>query len=31
VALMRSTDLPGDSTALFNWAWRTFDWSLADK
>jgi D-alanyl-D-alanine carboxypeptidase len=26
VSLMRSQDLPGDSTALFNWVWRTFEW-----
>jgi D-alanyl-D-alanine carboxypeptidase len=26
VSLMRSTDLPGDGTALFNWVWRTFAW-----
>jgi D-alanyl-D-alanine carboxypeptidase len=26
VSLMRSQDLPGDSTALFDWVWRTFAW-----
>jgi D-alanyl-D-alanine carboxypeptidase len=26
VSLMRSQDLPGDSTALFDWVWRTFEW-----
>jgi D-alanyl-D-alanine carboxypeptidase len=26
VSLMRSQDLPGDSTALFNWVWRSFEW-----
>ena len=26
VSLMRSQDLPGDSTVLFDWVWRTFDW-----
>jgi D-alanyl-D-alanine carboxypeptidase len=26
VSLMRSRDLPGDSTALFDWVWRTFAW-----
>jgi D-alanyl-D-alanine carboxypeptidase len=26
VSLMRSQDLPADSTALFEWVWRTFEW-----
>jgi D-alanyl-D-alanine carboxypeptidase len=26
VSLMRSEDLPGDSTALFNWVWENFNW-----
>jgi D-alanyl-D-alanine carboxypeptidase len=26
VSLMRSQDLVADSTALFEWAWRTFEW-----
>jgi D-alanyl-D-alanine carboxypeptidase len=26
VALLRSSDLPGDSTRLFEWTWRTFNW-----
>jgi D-alanyl-D-alanine carboxypeptidase len=26
VSLMRSEDLPGDSTALFNWVWDNFNW-----
>jgi D-alanyl-D-alanine carboxypeptidase (penicillin-binding protein 5/6) len=26
VALLRSSDLPGDSTRLFNWTWQTFRW-----
>jgi D-alanyl-D-alanine carboxypeptidase (penicillin-binding protein 5/6) len=26
VSLMRSEDLPGDSTALFNWVWNNFSW-----
>jgi D-alanyl-D-alanine carboxypeptidase len=26
VSLLRSSDLPGDSAALFNWVWRTFTW-----
>ncbi len=26
VSLMRSEDLPGDSTALFNWVWDNFTW-----
>ncbi|MBV9323877.1 MAG: D-alanyl-D-alanine carboxypeptidase [Chloroflexi bacterium] len=26
VSLMRSEDLPGDSTALFNWVWNNFNW-----
>ena len=26
VSLMRSEDLPGDSSALFDWVWRTFAW-----
>jgi D-alanyl-D-alanine carboxypeptidase len=26
VSLMRSQDLPGDSAALFNWVWRSFEW-----
>jgi hypothetical protein len=26
VSLMRSEDLPGDSTALFNWVWNNFTW-----
>jgi hypothetical protein len=26
VSLMRSEDLPGDSTALFNWVWDSFSW-----
>ncbi len=26
VSLMRSQDLTGDSTALFEWVWRTFAW-----
>jgi D-alanyl-D-alanine carboxypeptidase len=26
VSLMRSEDLPGDSTALFNWVWNSFSW-----
>jgi D-alanyl-D-alanine carboxypeptidase/LysM repeat protein len=26
VALLRSSDLPGDSTRLFDWTWRTFAW-----
>lgn len=29
VSLMRSEDLVGDSTALFNWVWRTFRWERA--
>lgn len=27
VALLRSTDLPGDSTCLFEWTWRSFAWT----
>ena len=27
VSLMRSEDLPGDCTALFNWVWDNFTWS----
>ena len=26
VALMHSADLPGDSSRLFDWVWRTFTW-----
>lgn len=26
VALLRSTDLPGDSRQLFEWTWRSFAW-----
>jgi D-alanyl-D-alanine carboxypeptidase len=26
VALLRSSDLPGDSTRLFDWTWSTFAW-----
>jgi hypothetical protein len=26
VSLMHSEDLPGDSTALFNWVWDNFSW-----
>jgi hypothetical protein len=26
VSLMRSEDLPGDSSALFNWVWDNFTW-----
>jgi D-alanyl-D-alanine carboxypeptidase/LysM repeat protein len=26
IALLRSADLPGDSTRLFNWTWNTFSW-----
>lgn len=26
IALLRSSDLPGDSTTLFNWVWRSFAW-----
>jgi hypothetical protein len=26
ISLMRSEDLPGDSTALFNWVWDNFTW-----
>jgi D-alanyl-D-alanine carboxypeptidase (penicillin-binding protein 5/6) len=26
VSLMRSQDLPGDSSRLFDWVWRTFEW-----
>jgi D-alanyl-D-alanine carboxypeptidase (penicillin-binding protein 5/6) len=26
VSLIRSQDLPADSTALFDWVWRTFKW-----
>jgi D-alanyl-D-alanine carboxypeptidase len=26
VSLMRSQDLPGDGSALFDWVWRTFRW-----
>jgi D-alanyl-D-alanine carboxypeptidase len=26
IALLRSSDLPGDSSALFNWVWRSFAW-----
>jgi D-alanyl-D-alanine carboxypeptidase len=26
VTLLRSSDLPGDSTRLFEWTWRTFAW-----
>ena len=26
VVVMHSTDLPGDTTLLFNWVWRTFAW-----
>jgi D-alanyl-D-alanine carboxypeptidase len=26
VSLMRSQDLSGDSTRLFDWVWRTFEW-----
>jgi D-alanyl-D-alanine carboxypeptidase (penicillin-binding protein 5/6) len=26
IALLRSSDLPGDSTRLFDWTWRTFAW-----
>jgi D-alanyl-D-alanine carboxypeptidase len=26
VTLMRSQDLPGDSSQLFDWVWRTFEW-----
>jgi hypothetical protein len=26
VSLMRSEDLPGDSTALFNWVWDSYSW-----
>ena len=26
VSLMHSEDLPGDSTALFNWVWNNFTW-----
>jgi D-alanyl-D-alanine carboxypeptidase (penicillin-binding protein 5/6) len=25
-SLLRSTDLVGDSTAMLNWVWRTFEW-----
>jgi D-alanyl-D-alanine carboxypeptidase len=27
VSLMRSEDLPGDSSALFNWVWDNYTWS----
>jgi D-alanyl-D-alanine carboxypeptidase len=27
VVVMHSTDLPGDTTLLFNWVWRSFAWS----
>lgn len=26
VSLMRSEDLPGDSTAMFEWVWQSFQW-----
>ena len=26
VVVMHSTDLPGDTTLLFNWVWRSFAW-----
>jgi hypothetical protein len=26
VSLMRSRDLPGDSTSLLDWTWRAFEW-----
>jgi D-alanyl-D-alanine carboxypeptidase len=26
VSLMRSEDLPGDSSALFNWVWNNYSW-----
>jgi D-alanyl-D-alanine carboxypeptidase len=26
ISLMHSTDLPTDSTALFNWVWKSFVW-----